>query len=136
MTALVVDTSAAVAILTGEPDADDLIERISDAMPRLMSTGTLLELSIVMEARLGPAGQGVVERFVRDSEIELVPVERTHVDRALEGWRRFGKGRHKAALNFGDCFSYALAVASGHPLLYIGNDFTHTDILTTKEEPG
>lgn len=136
MTALVVDTSAAVAILTGEPDADDLIERISDAMPRLMSTGTLLELSIVMEARLGPAGQGVVERFVRDSEIELVPVERTHVDRALEGWRRFGKGRHKAALNFGDCFSYALAIASGYPLLYIGNDFTHTDILTTNEEPG
>lgn len=136
MTALVVDTSAAVAILTGEPDADDLIERISDAMPRLMSTATLLELSIVMEARLGPAGQGVVERFVRDSEIELVPVERTHVDRALEGWRRFGKGRHKAALNFGDCFSYALAVASGHPLLYIGNDFTHTDILTTEGEPG
>jgi len=136
VTALVVDTSAAVAILTGEPDADDLIERISDAMPRLMSTGTLLELSIVMEARLGPAGQGVVERFVRDSEIELVPVERTHVDRALEGWRRFGKGRHKAALNFGDCFSYALAIASGYPLLYIGNDFTHTDILTTTEEPG
>ena len=136
MTALVVDTSAAVAILTGEPEADHLIERLSATTPRLMSTATLLELSIVMEARFGPAGQGVVERFIRDGEIELVPVDRTHVDRALEGWRRFGKGRHKAALNFGDCFSYALAVASGHPLLYVGNDFPLTDVPTTDEEPG
>jgi ribonuclease VapC len=136
VTALVVDTSAAVAILTSEPEAEDLIERLSDAMPRLMSTATLLELSIVMEARLGPSGQGIVERFIRDSEIELVPVSRTHVDRALEGWRHFGKGRHKAALNFGDCFSYALAVAGGHPLLYVGNDFPLTDVPAINQELG
>jgi ribonuclease VapC len=128
VTAIVVDTSAAVAILASEPGADDLIGRLSRATDRLMSMATLVELGIVMEARLGPAGQGVVERFVRDSEIELVPVERVHVDRALEGWRRFGKGRHKAALNFGDCFSYALAVASGHPLLFVGDDFSRTDV--------
>jgi ribonuclease VapC len=135
LTALVVDTSAAVAILTSEPEAGDLIERLSSATSLLMSTATLLELSIVMEARLGPAGQGVVERFIRDSEIELVPVDRHHVDRALEGWRRFGKGRHKAALNFGDCFSYALSIATGKPLLYIGDDFSLTDVPTTDEDP-
>jgi ribonuclease VapC len=135
VTALVVDTSAAVAILTSEPEAEKMIERLSSATSRLMSTATLLELSIVMEARLGPAGQGVVERFVRDSEIELIAVDRSHVDRALEGWRRFGKGRHKAALNFGDCFSYALSVASGHPLLYVGEDFPLTDLPRTDEEP-
>jgi ribonuclease VapC len=135
VTTLVIDTSAAVAILTSEPGADDLIERLGNAAPRLMSAATLLELGIVMEARLGPAGQGVVERFLRDGEIQLVPVSRTHVDRALEGWRHFGKGRHKAALNFGDCFSYGLAIATGHPLLYVGNDFSLTDIPTINEEP-
>ncbi|SRR6266545_1490166 len=135
MTALVVDTSAAVAILTSEPDADELIERLSSATALLMSTATLLELSIVMEARLGPAGQGVVERFIRDSEIDLVAVDRNHVDRALEGWRRFGKGRHKAALNFGDCFSYALSVATGHLLLYVGDDFPLTDVPVNDDGP-
>jgi ribonuclease VapC len=128
MTALVVDTSAVVAILTGGPEADDLIERLGSASSRLMSTATLLELSIVMEARLGPAGQSLVERFVRDGELDIVPVDRDHVDRALEGWRRFGKGRHKAALNYGDCFAYALSVASGSPLLYVGDDFALTDV--------
>jgi ribonuclease VapC len=127
-TTLVIDTSAAVAVLTGGPSADELIEQLDKADVRLMSTATLVELGIVMEARLGPAGQGIVERFLRDGEVELVPVERTHVDRALEGWRRYGKGRHKAALNYGDCFSYALAIAGGHPLLFIGDDFPQTDV--------
>jgi ribonuclease VapC len=131
MSNVVVATSAAVAILTGEPEADDLIQELAEVASRLMSTATLLELSIVLEARLGPSGQGIVERFVRDGEIELVAVDRIHVDRALEGWRRFGKGRHKAALNFGDCFSYALAIASGHPLNFVGNDFSLTDVPTT-----
>ena len=129
-TTLVVDTSAAVAILSGEDMAEELIERLDSADARLMSKATQVELGIVMEARLGPAGGGIVERFIRDGDIELVPVDRTHVDRALEGWRRYGKGRHKAALNYGDCFSYGLAIAGGHPLLYVGDDFPHTDVLT------
>lgn len=129
-TTLVVDTSAAVAILTGEDMAEELIERLDSADARLMSTAALVELGIVMEARLGPAGGGLVERFIRDGDIELVSVDRTHVDRGLECWRRYGKGRHKAALNYGDCFSYGLAIAGGHPLLYVGDDFPHTDVLT------
>lgn len=128
MTELVVDTSAAVAILNGEPGSGELIDHLDKAESRLMSAATLLELGMVMEARTGPAGAGVVERFVRDGEIHIVSVDRTHVDRALEGWRRFGKGRHIAALNFGDCFSYALAVAAGHPLLCVGEGFPATDL--------
>ena len=128
MSDLVIDTSAAVAILTSEPGADELIDQMAEATGRRMSTATLVELSIVMEARLGPPGQGIVERFLRDSEIDLVPVDRTHVDRALEGWRRYGKGRHPAALNFGDCFAYALAVSDGSPVLCVGDDFAATDI--------
>ncbi len=128
MSQLVVDTSAAVAILNGEPGSEELIDHLDKAESRLMSAATLLELGIVMEARMGPAGAGLVERFVRDGEIHIVSVDRTHVDRAMEGWRRFGKGRHPAALNFGDCFSYALAVATGSPVLCVGEDFPATDI--------
>jgi ribonuclease VapC len=134
--ALVVDTSAAVAILTDESSAGELIEQLAGAEARLMSMATLVELGIVMEARIGPAAPGIVERFLRDGEIELVSVNRTHVDRALEGWRRYGRGRHKAALNYGDCFSYALALASGYPPLFVGDDFSRTDVLLPDDPTG
>ena len=81
----------------------------------------------MVEARLGPAGGDVVNRVVRDSGIDVVDVDRTQADRALEGWRRFGKGRHPSALNFGDCFAYALAVATGQPVPCPGDDFARTD---------
>ena len=128
MTGVVVDTSAVVAILLGEPDAGDLLVALGDADPRLISAATLVELGIVLEARLGPVGSGIAERFVRDGGIEVVDFDRTQADRALEGWRRFGKGRHPAGLNLGDCFAYALAVASGQVLLCIGDDFVRTDV--------
>ena len=128
MTDFVVDTSAVVAMLIDEKGADELREHIAGADSCLMSMATLVELSIVMEARLGPPGASLVERFVRDAAIELVDVDRTQVDRALEGWRSYGKGRHRAALNFGDCFTYALAAAVGHPILCVGNDFVATDL--------
>lgn len=134
MTALVIDTSAAVAILTDEKGASDLIHELSNASACFMSAATLVELGIVMEARLGPAGAGIVERFLRDSHIDVVSVDRSQVDRALEGWRQFGKGRHQAALNFGDCFSYALAVDTGNPLLCIGDDFPATDLDVVQPE--
>ncbi|MGQ0519804.1 MAG: type II toxin-antitoxin system VapC family toxin [Actinomycetota bacterium] len=127
MTGVVVDTSAAVAILLGEPAAEDLLAALAGGEPRLVSAATLVELGIVLEARLGPAGSGIVDRFVRDGGIEVVDFDRTHADRALEGWRRFGKGRHPAGLNLGDCFAYGLAVAGGHPVLCVGDDFARTD---------
>jgi ribonuclease VapC len=128
VTGIVVDTSAAIAILTAEPARDRLLAALAAADERLISAGTLIELGIVLEARIGPAASGLIERFLRDGGLDLVPVDRVHVDRAMEGWRRYGRGRHPAALNLGDLFAYALAVASGHPVLCTGEDFASTDV--------
>ena len=127
MNGVVVDSSAATAILLSEPASQAVLATLEDADPRLMSAATLVELAIVVEARLGPSGGGIADRFVRDGGIEVVAFDRTQADRALEGWRRFGKGRHPAALNLGDCFTYGLAIATGHPVLCVGNDFGQTD---------
>ncbi|WP_219418013.1 type II toxin-antitoxin system VapC family toxin [Pseudonocardia nigra] len=128
MTGLVVDTSAVLAILQREPGDEYLISALDAATTRLISAATSVELGIVVEARLGAAGTEVVTSFLRDASVEIVPVDGDAADRALTAWRRFGKGRHPAALNFGDCFSYALADRTGLPLLCTGNDFAATDL--------
>ncbi|MGQ0433768.1 MAG: type II toxin-antitoxin system VapC family toxin [Microthrixaceae bacterium] len=128
MTGIVVDTSAAVAILLSEAQAESLLVALDDAEPRLMSAATFVELGAVLEAKLHPAGAGIAARFVDDGGIDLVAFDQTQADRALEGWRRFGKGRHPAALNLGDCFTYGLAVATDHPVLCVGDDFARTDV--------
>jgi len=125
---LVVDTSAVVAVLEGEPDTEAVIETLDRAEWRLMSAATLVELGIVVQARLGPVGALAVERFLRDGEIDVVAFDRPQVDRALDAWRRFGKGRHPAALNLGDCYVYALAAERGLPVVCTGNDFAQTDL--------
>jgi len=132
---VVVDTSAAIAILMGEATRDDLLEHLAAADERLISAGTLIELGIVLEARIGPGATGVIDRFLRDGGLDLVPVDRVHVDRAMEGWRRYGRGRHRAALNLGDLFAYAVAVASGHPVLCTGEDFAATDVEVVRAGP-
>ena len=125
---LVVDTSAAVAVILGEPGCGELAAHLENALTRLMPTAIRVELGIVIEPRLGPAGQDIVDRFLRDAMIDIVPVDADLAARAMSGWRRYGKGRHTAALNFGDCFTYALAERTGHPVLCIGDDFAATDI--------
>ncbi len=127
---VVVDTSAAVAVLLGEEGSEILAMELSWADERLMTAPTLVELAIVMEARLGIAGASVVDRFLRDADIDVVVFTRPLVDRSLEGWRRFGKGRHPAALDYGDCFTYALALDRGLPVLCVGNAFALTDVQT------
>ncbi len=129
------DTSAAVAIIFGEPGGEDLVAALERADSRLMSAAIRVELGIVVEARLWPAGQDVVERFVRDARIDIVPVDEDQAGRALSGWRRYGKGRHPAGLNFGDCFTYALAERAGHPVLCIGEDFATTDVDVVRPRP-
>jgi ribonuclease VapC len=124
----VIDTSAAVAVIFGEPGADELAALLEAALVRLMPAAIRVELGIVIEARLGPAGQDIVDRFLRDSDIDVVPVDAELADRAMSGWRRFGKGRHPAGLNFGDCFTYALAERTGYPVLCAGDDFAATDV--------
>jgi ribonuclease VapC len=129
---LVVDTSAAVAVILGEPGSGELAACLEDALVRLMPATIRVELGIVIEARLWPAGHDVVDRFLRDAKVDIVPVDADLADRAMSGWRRYGKGRHPAGLNFGDCFTYALADRTGHPVLCTGDDFAATDIMVVR----
>jgi ribonuclease VapC len=131
---LVVDTSAAVAVILGEPGSEELAAHLEEALVRLMPAAIRVELGMVIEARLWPAGQDVVDRFLRDAKIDIVPVDTDLAARAMSGWRRYGKGRHPAGLNFGDCFSYALADRTGHPVLCTGDDFAATDIPVVRPE--
>jgi len=128
VTGIVVDTSAAVSILLSESRAESLLVALDDAESRVMSAATFVELGAVLEAKLHPAGAGIAARFVDDGGIDVVAFDQTQADRALEGWRRFGKGRHPAALNLGDCFTYGLAVAVDQPVLCVGDDFARTDV--------
>lgn len=132
MTGVVVDTSAVVAILTDEPGGSALAQALESAAPRVMGAPTRLELGIVFEARFGAVGGGVIERFLRDADIEVPGFDRDHADRAMDGWRRYGKGRHPAALNLGDCCSYGVAAATGFPVLCVGDDFAATDVAVVR----
>ena len=125
----VVDTSAVVAVLLEEPGSES-IERELLREPCLMSAATRVELGIVIEARVGAAGAQLLEELLARIDIRIAPVDEDQAREALVCWRRFGKGRHEAALNFGDTFAYALAQQTGQPLLYVGNDFSRTDIAT------
>ncbi len=93
-----------------------------------MSAASFAELGIVLEARFGPVGGAVAERFTLEGGIEIVPVDTEQARLAIDAWRRFGKGHHRAGLNYGDCFTYALAVATQLPVLCVGDDFTHSDV--------
>lgn len=123
----VVDTSAIVAILKREAGAGWLISQLDAPGRRTMAAPTLLELGIVLETR-GTGSTGIARRVVRDAAIEVVAFDDDLADRAMEGWRRFGKGRHPAGLNFGDCHTYALAHRLGLPILCTGDDFAQTDL--------
>lgn len=129
---LVVDTSAAVAVILGEPGGESLAGHLEDALTRVMPAAIRVELGIVIEARLWPAGQDIVDRFLRDARMEIVPVDEDLAARAISGWRRYGKGRHLAGLNFGDCFTYALAERTGYPVLCTGDDFAATDLAVVR----
>lgn len=125
---MVIDTSAIVAIFFNEPDAPVFRERLAEDPVRLISAATVVEAAMVIEARFGEAGGAELDLWLHKADIEMVSVTAEHTDQARRAWRRFGKGRHPAGLNFGDCFSYALAALSGEPLLFKGNDFSQTDI--------
>jgi ribonuclease VapC len=125
---MVIDTSALVAILQKEPERRMFIEAIEAADPRLMSVATFVEISMVIEARHGAEGLRDLDHFITRAGIELVSVDGDHGRLARRAFSHFGKGRHRADLNYGDCFSYALAVSGGEPLLLKGDDFGHTDV--------
>ena len=125
---MIIDSSAILAILLREPDAGRFEDAIADAWPRRMTAVALLEAAMVVEGRGGAGAGDELDALLKRARIELVPVTLEHVGVARQAWRRFGKGNHPAALNFGDCFAYALAEVSGEPLLFKGDDFTLTDI--------
>jgi ribonuclease VapC len=125
---MVIDTSALLAILLNEPERRTFIDKITADDVRYLSTATLVETAIVLESRKGLQAQQELDLFLYKADMEIVPVSVVHADIARKAYRLYGKGRHPAGLNFGDCFAYALAKATGEPLLFKGNDFSRTDI--------
>jgi ribonuclease VapC len=125
---MVIDTSVLIAILEDEPERRAFNEAIEAAANRRMSAANFVEASIVIESRYGAEGLRDLDLFLDRSGIELVGVDEEQARMARLGFSRFGKGRHLAALNFGDCFAYALARVLGEPLLFKGTDFTRTDV--------
>ncbi|WP_082359382.1 type II toxin-antitoxin system VapC family toxin [Bosea sp. AAP35] len=124
---LVVDTSAIVACMTGEPEAGRFAELLELADTRVLSSLNLLESRLVIAFSKGMLVD-TVDDFLAEYQIDIIPFDEALSDRAFEAYRRFGKGRHPAKLNMGDCAAYALARARGWPLLYKGEDFSLTDI--------
>jgi ribonuclease VapC len=125
---MVIDSSAILAILLQEPEAESFARAISDDPVRLISSISFLEAAIVIEARKGPAGGRELDLLLHRGKVEVVSFTSEHAEIARNAWQRFGKSRHAAALNIGDCCSYALSRVSGEPLLFKGDDFLKTDI--------
>src|ERR1035438_8432942 len=114
---MVIDTSALVAIFLGEAERKQFLEHILSAETKLISAANSLETGIVLEARRGEAAGREFDLFVVRASLQIVPVDAEQVEIARSAWRKYGKGRHPAGLNFGDCFAYALAKSAGEPLL-------------------
>lgn len=125
---MILDTSAIVAVLFNEPDAPFYARMIGEADSCAVSAATFVEVSIIVEARTGDAGSRAWDAFFRAAGIVVEPVTEDQARSAAQAWSKFGKGRHAAGLNFGDCFSYALAKLTGTPLLFKGADFQQTDV--------
>lgn len=125
---MIIDSSAVVAILTEEPGYELLLDRV--AAPGTVGIGapTLVETGIVLTRRMGILGRTLLARFTSEAELVVVPFSDEHWPVALSAYQRFGKGRHPAALNFGDCLTYAVASIAGEALLCVGADFTKTDL--------
>lgn len=125
---MVIDTSALVAMLSDEPEAEQLEADVEADPIRLMSSASYLEAAIVIESRFGESGGRELDLWLHRAAVDLVAVDAAQADVARVAYRTYGRGRHRAALNYGDCFSYALAKVSGQPLLFKGDDFGYTDV--------
>ena len=125
---MVIDSSALLAIVLNEPECQAFLRKINlDARP-LIAAANYVEAAVVLVTRRGPAAAVELRALLKEAGIEIAEVNEAISDVAIEAFRRFGKGRHPAGLNFGDCFAYALASVTGEPLLYKGDDFAKTDI--------
>ena len=133
---MVIDTSVLLAILQDEPERRSFNEAIEAADARLMSVANFVEVSIVLEMRYGAEGVRDLDLFVERAGIQLVGVDVEQARAARRAFSRFGKGRHAAGLNYGDCFAYALAMVLGEPLLYKGSDYAQTDVASLSPASG
>ncbi|RSM46678.1 PIN domain-containing protein [Amycolatopsis balhimycina DSM 5908] len=131
---MIIDSSAVVAIIRQEPDHVLLEERLAEADEVRIGAPTLVEVGVVLTARLGGRGRLVLARFLQDNHIQTVPFTEEHAEMAIDAFSQYGKGHHPAKLNMGDCYSYATAKLAREPLLCIGNDFSQTDLELVKLE--
>ena len=125
---LILDSSAILAALLEEPGHGVILDRISNAQSVGVGAPTFVETAIVLSSKLHRDARPQLNEFLRAAEAELVPMGPEHVDAAVDAFLKYGKGKHPAALNFGDCLAYAVAAVAGVPLLFTGNDFMKTDI--------
>jgi ribonuclease VapC len=125
---MVVDTSAVIAILSGEPETESFVRALADDSKIMISAFNALESAIVIEAKKGEAGGRELDLLLHRARIEVIPLNNDQAELALSAWRKYGKGNHPAGLNIGDCCAYALSKYSGEPLLFKGKDFSQTDI--------
>jgi ribonuclease VapC len=125
---MIVDSSALLAVIFREPGYEAILHRLGSAELVAAGTPTLAQTGIVLHARLGPDAAGLLERFLDEFAIQEIPFGELHWREAVDAFRRYGRGRHAARLNFGDCMTYATAALSGEPLLFVGDDFRQTDL--------
>jgi ribonuclease VapC len=126
---LILDTSAIIAVLRGEVDGDRVIAAIEGANEVALGTPTAVECSVVLVRRYGVVGRLMLSRFLEENSVISIPFDDRHWSIAADAYIRYGKGRHPARLNYGDCMTYAIAKVADAPLLFIGNDFGQTDVV-------
>jgi ribonuclease VapC len=125
---VILDSSAVLAILLREPGWEPLVRQIGEGDVAGIGAPTLVEAGMVLSARLGPTGKSLLARFLQETEMRVIAFTDSHWPVAADAYLRFGKGRHPAALNFGDCLTYATAAVAREPLLCLGDDFPKTDL--------
>jgi ribonuclease VapC len=123
-----VDSSAIVAIVLREPGWEDVVARLGAAVAPGIGAPTLAEAGLVLTAKMGAKGHSILSRLLQETRLTVIPFAEEHWRVAVDAYARFGKGRHPAALNFGDCLTYAVAHLAGQPLLFVGDDFAKTDL--------
>jgi ribonuclease VapC len=126
---MIIDTSALVAVLDQEPEVERIVRTLVSAPERVLSAANLVEVGIVMQARRGDDGARDLDLLLAKLRVDIVEVTASQAEIARKAFRRYGRGRHAANLNFGDCFAYALAKDTSAPLLFKGNDFGQTDVM-------
>jgi ribonuclease VapC len=126
---MVIDSSALIAILQDEPEGAALAALLETAPAPMIAAPTRVEASIVVLARKGESGLSMMNRYLSAAAVETITFDSRQAAIAVDAFRRFGRNRHRAGLNFGDCFAYALARATNEPLLFKGDDFVHTDVI-------